>query len=372
MFYALTTALLAWQPLSGPPARSVLAQRTAAPMMQAGGAAAAKAMEMLGKMGLQAATEATPGEVPPTKEFVATVTIKHARIIEEAAGGTVPEYMQLPVDQYAIYDSRLMRRVEAAEGGDGEMFELSLPTMRPKPGTFVPKPVLRVCVTPGPDRITLRSVGASLFGGDSEKSLPPNMTAAQLKGANEQLKGVFDLALNTTLAWSDAPRRATGATTLKCRTDVRLKIALPPPFTRAPRPVVQGAFGLVMKFVGNAILPRFAGLLESDYQRWCNGTRDLTRGLGSLTLDDDGYLVVPEEVLEKMRTAPGGPERLAMADATLDLDGSGAVDGIPVESSVLPGDVADAMDAIDEATVDAARRRGFGSEPNVELEGGGR
>ena len=29
----------------------------------------------------------------------------------------------------------------------------------------------------------------------------------------------------------------------------------------------------VMKFVGNAILPRFAGLLESDYQRWCNGTQ---------------------------------------------------------------------------------------------------
>ena len=95
-----------------------------------------------------------------------------------------------------------------------------------------------------------------------------------MQAASGQLKDVFDLALNTTLAWSDASGgikgRAPGSTKLQCRTDVRLKIRLPPPFTRVPRPVVQGAFGLVMKFVGNAILPRFAGLLESDYQRWCN------------------------------------------------------------------------------------------------------
>ena len=290
-------------------------------------------MEMLGRMGMEAATQATPGQVPETKEFVATVSIRHARIIEQAAGdagGTVSEYMQLPVDQYAIYDTRLMRRVEASEaaaggsvGEDGETFELTVPTMRPKPGVLVPKPKLRVRVTPEPTSITLRSVGASLFD-DTEENLPPNVTAEQMKAASGQLKDVFDLALNTTLAWSDASGgikgRAPGSTKLQCRTDVRLKIRLPPPFTRVPRPVVQGAFGLVMKFVGNAILPRFAGLLESDYQRWCNGTRDKTKGLGSLTLDDEGYLVVPTEVLEQMKNAPGGRERLAEAGATLDFD----------------------------------------------------
>ena len=349
------TLLLAWQPQPRrgqmPPARGLQARRR--PIMQAGGAAAAKAMEMLGRMGMEAATGATPGEVPETKEFVATVTIRHARIIQEApgdAGGTVSEYMQLPVDQYAIYDTRLMRRVEAAAGGDGETFELSVPTMRPQPGVLVPKPKLRVRVTPEPTSITLRSVGASLFGDDEdESSLPPNVTAAQMKAANGQLKDVFDLALNTTLAWSEAPRRAPGATRLKCRTDVRLKIRLPAPFTRVPRPVVQGAFGLVMKFVGNAILPRFAGLLESDYQRWCNGTRSLTRGLGSLTLDDDGYLVVPEEVLAKMKSAPGGRERLAEAGATLDIESSYTPDDEAEAEAAEDGGVMSALGSASEA-----------------------
>tara|TARA_B100000795_G_scaffold207668_1_gene161137 strand:+ start:92 stop:541 length:450 start_codon:yes stop_codon:yes gene_type:complete len=143
----------------------------------AGGAAAAKAMEMLGRMGMEAAQSATPGQVPETKEFVATVSIRHARIIQQAAGdagGSVSEYMQLPVDEYAIYDTRLMRRVEASEAGegegeDGETFELTVPTMRPKPGVLVPKPKLRVRVTPEPTSITLRSVGASLFGDDAAK-----------------------------------------------------------------------------------------------------------------------------------------------------------------------------------------------------------
>ena len=318
-------------------------------------------MEMLGKMGLEAATQATPGQVPETKEFVATVTIRHARIIEQAAGdagGTVPEYMQLPVDQYAIYDTRLMRRVEAAAaGGDGEIFELTVPTMRPRPGVLVPKPKLRVRVTPEPTSITLRSVSASLFGDVVESSLPPNVSAAQFKAANDNLKDVFDLALNTTLAWSEAPRRAPGATRLKCRTDVRLKIRLPAPFTRVPRPVVQGAFGLVMKFVGNAILPRFAGLLESDYGRWCNGTRELTRGLGSLTFDDDGYLMVPEEVLEKMKSVPGGRERLAAAGATLDLDASDD------ESAGTDGGVI--LDAAASAPRPAGR--GFSSDDTIDV-----
>ena len=176
---AAITLLLAWQPQ---PRQGLLLpglRTRRQPVMQAGGAAAAKAMEMLGRMGMEAATQATPGQVPETKEFVATVSIRHARIIEQAAGdagGTVSEYMQLPVDQYAIYDTRLMRRVEASEaaaggsvGEDGETFELTVPTMRPKPGVLVPKPKLRVRVTPEPTSITLRSVGASLFGDDAAK-----------------------------------------------------------------------------------------------------------------------------------------------------------------------------------------------------------
>ena len=54
--------------------------------MQAGNAAAAKAFEMLGRMGMQAATEATPGVMPQTKEFVSSVVIKHDRVIDEKEG----------------------------------------------------------------------------------------------------------------------------------------------------------------------------------------------------------------------------------------------------------------------------------------------
>lgn len=322
---AALVAALAWQPHVKP--RVAPSQRAAAPIMQAGNPAALKAFEMLGKMGLQAATEATPGVAPETKEFVASATIKHNRVMLPVDGGAIVDYMRLPVSEYAIYDDRLMRKLptDGSDGGDGEIFELSVPTMRPKEGTFVPKPKVKVRVIPEADRITLRSIGASFFG-DVEK-LPPNVTAAQLEAANEQFKDSFDLALNTTLAWSEARKDGPGATRLKCRTDVRLKVQLPAPFTRAPRPLVQGAIGLVMKVVGNAILPRFASLLEGDYQRWCNGTREMA-GLGSLTLDDEGYVVVPKAVLEQIQNAPGGRDRLAAAGATLDFENNGSSDGL--------------------------------------------
>mmetsp|Transcript_30855 Transcript_30855/g.51055 ORF Transcript_30855/g.51055 Transcript_30855/m.51055 type:complete len:385 (-) Transcript_30855:294-1448(-) len=324
----IAVLVLAWHPQ---PNRGLhlMEQRVSHPpvVMQAGNSAAVKALEMLGKMGMQAATEAKPGVVPETKKFVASATIKHNRVIEAMDGGAVVDYLRLPVDQYAIYDSRLMRKLPSEEaGGDGDTFELSVPTMRPREGTFVPKPKIRVQVVPKSDQVALRSVGASFFG-ETNSALPPNLTAAQLQAANQQLTKSFDLAVNTTLAWSEARRRGPGATVLKCRTDVRLKIQLPAPFTRAPRPLVQGAIGLVMWSVGNAILPRFASLLEGDYQRWCNGTRELTRGLGSLTLDDDGYIVMPEAVLQKMRSMPDGRERLAAASATLDLDCSPRSEG---------------------------------------------
>jgi len=268
----------------------------------AGAAAAQQAATLLGKMGMASIKEMKPGEVPTTKEFTAKARIRHTRSIVQVAGGTVPDYMSLPVDQYAIYDSRLMRRLPEEEGGDGDIFELTLPSMRPQPGTLMPEPKLRVRVTPGDGQISLESLSASLFSDEAPTNLPTNVTSEQLSTANDQLKGLFNLAFNTTLSWVPSKQRGMqNATNIVCRTDVRLKIRLPPPFTRAPRPLVQGAIGIVMRFVGNAILPRFAALLESDYGRWCNGTRDLSAGLGSLTLDQDGYVVVPDEVVQKMK-----------------------------------------------------------------------
>ena len=312
MVIGLLAAPLAWLEVRAPLRPAVGASpRVGAPVVlqaSGGGGAAAKAAEMLGKMGMAAIADAKPGEVPVTKEFISSAKIRHVRTISAVAGGTVSDYMALPVDQYAIYDSRLMRRLPVEEGGDGEVFELSLPSVRPKAGTFMPKPKLRVRVRPSNGSIALESVGASLFGDAAE--LPPDVTAAQLATAQEALKGVFKLDFNTTLQWAASRRRGAAwanATDLSCRTAVRLSVRLPAPFARAPRPLVQGAIGVVMRAVGNAILPRFAALLESDYQRWCNGTRSLTAGLGSLALDEDGYVLVPEPVLERMRAQGGAP-----------------------------------------------------------------
>ena len=60
---------------------------------------------------------------------------------------------------------------------------------------------------------------------------------------------IVDIGLNfnTTLAWAPSSKRGqpANATDLACRTDVRLAIQLPAPFTKAPRPLVQGAIGVI-------------------------------------------------------------------------------------------------------------------------------
>lgn len=328
----LTMALLlAWRPqmLMNPARSRVLVVQS--------NAAAQQAAKLLGKMGLAAVQDAKPGERPVTKEFVSAVTIRHKRTIGAVEGGAVADYMTLPIDQYAIYDARLMRRLPEEEGGDGDIFELSIPSMRPQPGAFVPQPKLLVRVKPSSESISLESVGASLFGGDTPE-LPPNVTAEMLAAAKEGLKGSFSLAFNTTLAWTASRQRGSprNATDLSAKTSVRLSIQLPRPFTRAPRALVTGAIGVIMRFVGGAILPRFTALLEADYGRWCNGTRNLSSGLGSLTLDEDGYIVVPDKVLKTMR-AQGAPLPPGSAAGPIDTDAEPTEGGsIGEASKALP------------------------------------
>ena len=113
------------------------------------------------------------------------VKVRHARIISHGPK-PVPEYMQLPVDEYALYDPRIMKRVPAdeaaADGTEGAIFELALPTMRPAPGTFAPRPKFRVRVTAQQDELRIESISATLFDDYDETAgvaLPPNMTAPE-------------------------------------------------------------------------------------------------------------------------------------------------------------------------------------------------
>ena len=59
---------------------------------------------------------------------------------------------------------------------------------------------------------------------------------------------------------------------------MRLGVELPPPFTLVPRLIVQSAVGVV---------PQFVALLEKDYGRWVNGTRDAAVSVGSLMAETE-------------------------------------------------------------------------------------
>jgi hypothetical protein len=242
-----------------------------------------------------------PGEMPPMKEFVSSAVIKHTRTIKAVGGGSVPDYMRLPIDQYAIYDARLMRRIPKTEDGEDDLFEFRLPTLRPPEGQFAPQPKVCMRVRPTDDSISIESISASLFG--DMDGLPPNTTADELEAATQQMKQMFNFAFNTTLAWKPSKKlfgkAAEGDTDLAATTKVCLTISLP--FTRVPRPLVQSAIGIIMRFVGKAILPRFAQLLEADYQRWCNGTRgELSAGFGQFPIDDDGFMLVDQKKLDNI------------------------------------------------------------------------
>ena len=132
---------------------------------------------MLGKMGIESIQGMANGTKPATKEFNAKATVKHARIVDAVEGsevGQLPDYMTLPVDQYALYDARLMKRVENA-GGEGDVFELTLPTMRPADGAstaLMPKPKLQVRVVPSDGELLIESLSASLFETDESKLMP--------------------------------------------------------------------------------------------------------------------------------------------------------------------------------------------------------
>ena len=185
-------------------------------------------------------------------------------------------------------------------------------------------------VTPDYEKSSLRisSLGASLFGfedsnrtkGDDAGAVswgvvssgapppPPPVEAtsmakddALLSGAEGQrlVNGLerglraASLAFNTTLTWEGGLARSRSGpdrgnfTRLSTTVQVRLGVDLPPPFTLVPRLLVQGAVSQVMRGVTQLIVPQFVALLEQDYGRWRNGTRDASVAVGSLMAETE-------------------------------------------------------------------------------------
>ena len=239
--------------------------------------------------------QSDPDKPIKMKSFVFSTTTKNIRVVP---GDDLPRYMLLPIEEYALYDDKLMSRI-----GD-DIFELRLPVTNPSgaPSALALDPTLRVRVTPNADDSTLRieSIGASLFGLDADNARveappspppPPAAAAAEADSANatrvlsrmEYGMRSADLSFNTSLAWRSIPKTARGElrTRLVTKVSATFVVALPPPFTVFPSLVVQGAAGVVMRSVADLVLPQFVNLLVKDYERWLNGT-SREESIGSL------------------------------------------------------------------------------------------
>ena len=117
------------------------------------------ASSVLGRLAAEAfkRAQADPTKPVKTKSFTFKTKVTHTRDI---AGAELVEYMNLPVESFALYDAELMRRVDA------NTFELRLPLRGSAGGLDLMQPKLLVRVTPSPktSSLLISSISASLFG----------------------------------------------------------------------------------------------------------------------------------------------------------------------------------------------------------------
>lgn len=97
---------------------------------------------------------------------------------------------------------------------------------------------------------------------------------------------------------------------------------------------MQGAANVIIGSVVDIVLPQFVSLLEQDYERWRNGTRDSSAPLGTLLAEGT---VLGEG-------GGGGAADAGEADAG-EADAAGAGDGQDVEPDDEPAATASATPA---------------------------
>ncbi len=233
-----------------------------------------------------------PGDVDMRPFSFATVAQRSRRM----EGRELFDYFAIPLEGWVLYDPKLMRRIS------DDVFEMSLPLAAEGDGLNL-RPTVQVRVTPQLENRTMAitTVRADLFGPPSaelEASAPTpaqgggalveaaseaarEAAAKEGSGALAEFLRAINLQFNTTLTWRDASTAKRELTRLTCRSSVRLDMALPPPFTWTPRVLVTGAAGVVMRSISDLVLRQFVTMLETDYGRWRNGTRD-GGGVGTL------------------------------------------------------------------------------------------
>lgn len=233
------------------------------------------------------------------KTFAFGATGSHTIIVE---GTELTQYMKLPVEEYVLYDVQYMQRLT------NDTFELRLPVATVATGRnpgVMASPWLRVRVVPGGDGSTLsiKSVGANLLGfNENGTRLESSSNATPALTNLERALRSITANFSALLAWDSGSRNVWAArsesTRLKATVRMDFGVSISTPL---PRLLVQGAVNIIIKSAMRIALPQFLTLLQRDFERWRNGTREIGTSVGSLLEMD------PLEVEEVVLDEPGPP-----------------------------------------------------------------
>ena len=221
------------------------------------------------------------------KTFAFGATGSHTITVE---GTELTQYMKLPVEEYVLYDAQYMQRIS------NDTFELRLPVAPVATGRnpgVMASPWLRVRVVPGGDGSTLsfKSVGANLLGfNENGSSNATNLT--NLERALRSITANF----SALLAWDSGSRNVWAARSERTRLTATVRMDFGVTIgTPLPKLLVQGAVNIIMLSAMRIALPQFLTLLQRDFERWRNGTREIGRSVGSLLEMEPLEVVLDEQ-----------------------------------------------------------------------------
>lgn len=183
-------------------------------------------------------------------------------------GGDVSldQYMRLPVEQYYVLDSELIKFV------GGNRFELHVPKINLMNVWLDAVAVIVVQQGSNPPSVNLKTESCRIQGSDVVDSL--------------QLDKRFSLQFEATLTWRNGGRPALtrlnssnqhngalargplagGGIFGDTRVDVWCEVV--PPFSFMPREILEGSCNLGLQALTQALLPLFLSKLRDDYRMW--------------------------------------------------------------------------------------------------------
>jgi len=200
---------------------------------------------------------------------------------------TLGSYMSLPAEQWVTLDERYISRLDAPDDDKNAVaYRFTLPLKQ-----FMQLPLTATCdvsvnIDQKKQELRLEATGAKLRPSTpQDDELPaPNMTEGNMtKMAPPRLPPNFtqsiqqadmEVAFKTKVVWQESGLTMFGnekPSQLSLKTDVQVKMTLPPPLSFLPSFLLNQAGGLVLKAACATILPRCGQLVAEDYRRWSRG-----------------------------------------------------------------------------------------------------